>query len=724
LYVAVALGSACALSSPYALGQDLGAVADDQHHDIEEIVVEATALPRTVEQLSQPTAVLRGEELAKKMAPSLGETLSTELGVSSTFFGPISSRPVIRGQFGERVRVLTNGLDALDASALSEDHQAAVDGILAERVEIVRGPATLLYGSGAAGGLVNVVDNRISERPLSDSFNGKLAVNGDSALGEESIAGYVNAGDENLAFHLDYFRRSTDNYSIPGFAESARFRALEEAEEDDHDGDGHDGDGHDHEEEEEARGEVENSDSLTEGSAFGVTWTGERAFVGIALSNFDSNYGIPGGHEHEEDHDGDGHSPTSALPPGTAVVPHMDGDEEEEEIVRIDLDQRRIDVKGGVSFDGIFEDLSFRFADNDYTHTEFEGEEVGTLFETDGFDGRVELRHRPAGGFEGAFGVQYKRIDFNAIGDEAYVPQSDTRRSSFFLFEEYALAEDIVLQGSMRLEQQTIEGPTLALDYDDSAFGGALGAIWRLGDSHSVALHFSSTERHPNATELYAEGTHVAVQRFERGSVVLGDGILQKEHSNNIDLTFRGNTERVDWTFTLFNNNANDYIVLSPTAEEEDGFQVFEFEQTDAELYGFEAEMRVELLDIDDRSHLHTRFFSDYVHGEDADTGAYLPRLPPLRFGAGLHYTVNNVELSVEGIAYQKQTKTATNELPTDSYTLVNAEFSYAMDDQGLFFFLKGRNLGDADARQHSSPLKDLVPLPGRALQAGVRFEF
>jgi len=697
----IAAASVASLIAGNASAQTPDVRDDDEHHDIEEIIVEATALPRTVEQLAQPTAILRGEELAKKLGPSIGETLSGELGLSSTFFGPVSSRPVIRGQAGERVRVLSNNLDVLDASALSEDHQPAVDGILAERVEIIRGPATLLYGSGAAGGLVNVVDNRIVERPLEKALSGKLALNADQALGEEAGAAFVKFGNDRFAAHLDYFRRDTDDYEIPGFAESARLRALEEAEEG----------GGEEEEEEEAFGRVENSASTAEGAAAALTWTGDRGYVGVSYSGFDSRYGVPAPHEDEhgeEEHGEEEHG--------------MHG-EEEEESVSIDLEQRRIDVKGEVNFDGALEAIRFRLAHNDYEHTEFEGQEVGTVFESDGIDGRVELRHRPLAGFEGALGLQYTTVDFNAVGDEAYVPPSDTRRTSLFVWEEFPLSDALTLQGSARAEQQSIDGPAIPLDYDEWAYSMSLGAIWSFSDELSVAANFSSTERHPTSAELYADGPHVAVQRFELGSVTQGDGILDKEHSNTLDLTMRGNTERIDWTATVFVTDARDYVVLLPTAAEEDGFQVFEYAQADAELYGFEAEARIELFDIDE-GHLHTRLFSDYVHGERSESGAYLPQLPPLRYGIGLHYTLNAFEASVEAIIHEDQTKTAANELPTDGYTLVNAELSYSMDDSGLFVFLRGSNLGDEEARQHASPLKDIAPLPGRSLQAGLRFEF
>lgn len=674
------------LTAAFALSMADEIDPPDQHHDIEEITVRATALARTVEQLAQPTAVLRGDELARKIAPSIGESLSKELGLSSTYYGPVASRPVIRGQFGERVRVLANGLDSLDASALSEDHQTSVEGILAQRVEIVRGPATLLYGSGASGGLVNVVDNRIIEEPLGRPVSGAIAFNGADAIGEVAGAGWVAFGNEKFGVHLDYFRRDTEDVEIPGFSESWRQRALES-------GAGEEDAG------EEARGTIENSDSSSDGAAVGVSMLGDKGFVGVSLSTFDSNYGVPGVHAEVE-------------APG-----------EEEPPVSIGLEQTRFDLRAEYSIDRVIEKVRLRFAQNDYEHTEFEGDETGTIFETDGSDARVELTHRPLRKFEGAFGGQFKRIDFNAIGDEAYVPASVTERTSLFAFEEFAVNERFAIQGSVRVEEQTIDGRSLALAYDESAFSLSLGAVWGLSDRLTLSAHYSQSERHPNSTELYADGPHVAVQRFERGAVTLGNGILDKETADNLDLTLRGNTERIDWTVTAFVNEIDDYVVLTPTAEVEDGFQVFEYEQEDADLYGFEAEARFELMDTQ-RGHVHSRIFSDYVFGEERRSGDYLPRLPPLRYGIGVHYTIDQVEMSVDATFYEKQSKTASNELPSDSYTLIGAELSYDVPDRSVFLFIKGSNLGDVDARQHSSPLKEMLPLPGRSLHAGVRVEF
>jgi iron complex outermembrane receptor protein len=668
---------------------------EDAHHEIDQIIVTATPLSRTVEDLAQPTSVLYGNELAKKQSTSIGETLSQEPGLSSSYFGPISSRPVIRGQFGERVRVLSNGLDSLDAAALSEDHQTTVEGLLADRIEIIRGPATLLYGSGAAGGLVNVVDTRFIEEPLSDPFSAALALGADTAVGNRDAAFRARFGSGGVAFNADYFIRSTDNIEIPGYAESALLRAIEEAE-----------GGEEEEGEVEAFGEVENTDSETSGGALGVFFVGERGFFGVSLSTFDSEYGIPGHHHHEEE------EPLPGEP------------EEEEELVRIDLEQTRVDAKGEYDLDGeILSGIRIRAAVNDYEHMELEGAETGTLFDVQGTDGRIELRHAKWGNLEGAFGVQYKRIDFDAIGDEAFVPASDTKRTSLFLFEELAVSDSLVLQGSARLEDQSISGASLGESYDDNAFGASIGAVWRPVDDIRVSVNLASTERHPNAAELYADGPHVAAQRYERGSVTLGNGILDKEQSTNLDLTVHGDTGRLEWSITGFVNAVDDYILLRPTALEIDEFQVFDFGQADVEFTGIEAEALLEIWDKDD-SHMHIRLFTDFVNGEEDATGANLPLIPPRRLGVGLHGGWDKFDASLDAIFAGDQDDVAENELPTEGYTLLNASLSYTFADPGLYLFLRGSNLLDEDIRQHTSPLKDLVPLPGRSMHVGLRYEF
>ncbi len=663
--------------------------AADEHHVIDEIIVEAAPLPRSVLGLTQPTAVISGDDLTRKQSASIGETIADELGVNSTYFGPIASRPVIRGQYGERILMLSNGLSALDASALSEDHAVSLDSALADRVEIVRGPATLLYGSGASGGIVNIVDSRIYRDPLPNNFAGAVKLGTDSALGKESAAIKLAFGNENVIGHVDYMTRSTDDIEIPGFAESAILRALEEEE--------------GGEEEEEQFGTVENTDSETDSGAAALTLRNDRGYIGLSVSMYETEYGVPGAHAHEEEEPGPGEPPV----------------EEEEEIIRIDMEQTRYDLRGEYAFDSFIENVSFKLARNDYEHVELEGEEVGTLYENTGTDLRLELQH--GGLLTGAFGLQYKLLEFDAVGDEAFVPPSDTTQLALFAFEEWAVNEAWTLQGSARIERQEIDAPGLP-DYDETAGGFKLGAIWSFNPNWNFAGNLSISERHPNSTELYARGPHLAVQRFELGSVIQGDGILDKELSQNLDLTLRAGYDRFEFSVTGFVNNVDDYIFLDPTIEVEDGLQVFNFVQADAELYGFEAEALFELYE-QEQTHFHVRVYSDYTRGELAD-GGNLPRIPPLRYGLSLHYRYAGFDAAVSATRVDEQDETVIGELPTDAYTMVDAEASYRFDNPNVYLFLRGTNLGDEDARRHSSPLKDFVPLPGRSLVAGLRWDF
>ncbi len=676
------------LSTPAVFAQT---AEDDEHHQLDEIIVSATPLRRTVESLAQPAAVLTGDALVRKQAASIGETLANELGVNSTYFGPIASRPVIRGQYGERVEMLNNGVSALDASALSEDHAVSLDSILADRVEVIRGPATLLYGSGAAGGVVNVVDSRIHEMPLEESVSGAISLGTDSAIGKETGAFKIDVGDENVALHLDYMYRSTDDIEIPGFAESAILRALEEAE-----------GGEEEEGEEEEFGTVGNTDSETEAGAAALTFTGDRGFLGFSFSRYVTNYGLPGAHAHEEEEGGE-------------------EEEEEEEIIRIDLDQTRFDVRGEREFSGFIENLRFRAAINDYSHVELEGPEVGTRYDNEGIDSRIELTHAAVGNLVGAFGVQFKEIDFNAVGEEAFVPPSRTRQTGLFIFEEWAATDDLTFQGSARIEQQDIDTPGQA-GYDESAFGASVGALWGFSEAMTLSANLSVTERHPNSTELYANGPHLAVQRFERGSVTLGNGILDKELSQNLDVTLRGRFTGIEFGVTGFINNVDDYILLNPTNEIEDGLQVFDFTQADAELIGFEAEALFDIFRNEDR-HAHIRVFSDLTRGEFKN-GGNLPRMSPLRYGVSLHYRMRSFDASIQAARTDEQDRVAEFELPTEAFTMIDAEVSYRVERQNVLLFLRGTNLGDEEARRHTSPLKDFIPLPGRSLVAGLRWDF
>ena len=686
--ISAALGAA--LLSSTALGQSgPSPAAQDEQQQLNEIVVTAKPLARTVEQLAQPTAVLAGDALTLEQSSSIGETLAEQSGVSSTYFGPIASRPVIRGQSGERVEMLANGLSALDASALSEDHAVPIDSIVADSVEIVRGPATLLHGSSAGGGIVNVVDSRIHRVLPKLPLSGTVSLSSNSATKGRRGAVKLDAGLENFVFHVDYKRHDTKNIDIPGFAESALQRRLEAAEESGEESG-----------EKEAFGVVKNTDSETQSGAAAITLFGKGSRIGFSVSRFDTNYGIPGGHGgHDEGHDEDDEDEGEG---GGA-----EGEGEEEEIIRIDMEQTRAEAQVELSLDGFFKDVNLRFASNDYEHVELENAEIGTLYDNRGIDARIELEHRQIGGMVGAFGLQYKRLDFDATGEEAFVPASDTEQIGLFAFEEYAIRPTLTLQGSARLEHQALSTPGRPRGYSEAAFGAALGAIWQWTDVLTLSGNLALTERHPTSTELFANGKHLAVNRFERGALTVG----------------RGDFDRVEFTVTAFLNDVSDYIVLKPTARMQEGLRVFDFGQTDARLYGFEAEALVDLF-ASFNSHLHLRLFADTTRGKDTRTDTALPRLTPMRYGLKLHYQQGGFDASVSARRHGKQNRVAPNELPTEAFTMVGAKISYRLDQSNILLFLRGRNLLDEDARRHTSPLKDAVPLPGRAVIAGLRWDF
>ncbi len=654
-----------------------------QESKVEQVVVTATALRENPLDVAQPTTVVAGDELRRQIAGSLGETLSTELGVSSTYFGPTASRPVIRGQAGYRVQTLQDGLASLDVSGLSQDHAVTLESVVSQQMEILKGSAALLYGSGAAGGLVNVVSNRVPMALPDKPLSGAVELRRDSASNERTGALSLDGGFGSVAWHADYFDRETDNVEIPGFTQSdALRRELFESGETPDD----------------VRGKIPNTASDSHGGAFGASWIGEAMHGGLSYSRYDSVYGIPG-----------------------------------EATAFIDMQQDRYDGKLEWDLDtGPFQTVHLSGSYNDYTHTEFEAPgEPGTTFNQQAYDTRLTADHQFDNGWRGTTGLQYTNIDFEAIGDEAFVPASTTRMTSVFAFEERHF-DDWTFEFGGRAENQQIDvqpGTGLS-NYDRTAINLSAGAIWKFTGDDALALNVTRTQRNPQATELYAnpDAPHVAARRFETG-----DEHLDKETAITTDLTLRHQGDGVRWLVSAYYNDYSNFIYENPTGVFKDGgegeaFQVFEYLQGGATFHGFEAEVNIPLLDTSiagiDR-HLELRLASDYVRGK-LDNGNDLPQIPPLRFGAGLHYDAGPWHLGTQAFYYAKQDKIAANELPSDSFTMVDADASYRLPlaSTSVFLFVKGTNLLDEDARQHASPLKDIAPLAGRSYHIGARAEF
>lgn len=640
-----------------------------QESKTEEVVVTSTALRENPLEVAQPTTVVGGDELRRQIASSIGETLSSELGVSSTYFGPSASRPVIRGLGGDRVQVLQDGLASLDVSSLSQDHAVTLESVVSQQIEIIKGPAALLYGSGASGGLVNIVSTRVPTEVPVRPFTGAAEVRGDTAAEERTGALSLDGGAGNFAFHADYFNRDTDDVEIPGFAQSDALRRqlIEAGEEPDN-----------------VRGHIPNTAGEASGGALGGSYIGENVLGGLSWSRYETNYGIPG-----------------------------------EEEAFIDMKQDRFDGKAEVDLDGAINKLRLTGAYNDYTHTEFEAPGVpGTIFNQDAYELRLTADHKIGSGWRGTTGLQYVDVDFEAIGDEAFVPASKTQTFSVFAFEERHFDQWTVELGA-RAEQQKIDVQAELPNYNETAISLSAGTVWEFADEHALALNLTRTQRNPQAAELYANGPHIAAQRFE-----IGDANLDQETSVTADLSLRHTGDQVRWTLSAYYNDYSDYIYADPTGELEDDLPVFVYLQQGAKFHGFEAELNVPLMDSGDQ-HLELRLASDYVRGK-LDNGDDLPQIPPLRFGAGLHYDRDAWHLGMQAFYYDKQDKIAENELPTDSFVLAEADASYRvpMGSSSVFVFLRGTNLLDEDARQHASPLKDIAPLPGRSWHIGARAEF
>jgi iron complex outermembrane receptor protein len=599
------------------------------------------------------------------------ETLAGELGVSSTYFGPGASRPVVRGLGGDRVLVLQDGVASLDVSSLSQDHAVTLESVVSQQIEIVKGPAALLYGSGAAGGLINIVSNRVPMEPIAQPLSGAAEIRGDLATEERTGALSLDAGTGMLALHADYFRRETEDVRIPGFAHSRLFRQASLAQ---------------GEEPDATRHRLPNSASSSEGGAFGASLIGATARGGGSWSRHESRYGIPG-----------------------------------EEEAFIDMKQDRYDTRFALDLDGPVTALRFSGTYNDYEHTEFEAPgEPGTIYMQDAYELRVSADHQLGAGWRGTFGLQYLDVDFEALGDEAFVPGSRTRTGSVFAFEERHFDRWTIELGA-RVERQQIDVDSVlgASSYDETAISLSTGALWKFTEQRSLALNLTRTQRNPQAAELYADGPHLAAQRYE-----IGNADLDRETALTADVSLRGWNETFDWTLSVYYNDYSNYVYASPTGDERDELPVFAYRQGRAELYGFEAELTVPLL-RSETAQLDLRLASDYVRGR-LDTGDNLPQMPPLRFGAGLHYERGAWHLGTEAFYYDRQNRISEHELPTDSFVLLDVDVSYRLTlaRTSIFMFARGTNLLDEDARQHASPLKDIAPLPGRSLRVGVRAEF
>jgi iron complex outermembrane receptor protein len=642
---------------------------------LDTVVVTANPLGRSVNDLTQPVNVLAGDDLLKKSQSTIGETLSGELGIRSTYFGPNASRPVIRGLGDDQIQILQNGVSNLDASAVSVDHNVAIDPLSVERIEVVRGPAALLYGSKAVGGVVNVIDNRIPDEPISEKITGQADARYNSANKERSGSLLLEGGIGNYAWHANGFKRSTEDLRIPGFARSKFLRAEEPLDLS-----------------EEANGKLTNSQSRGEGGSIGVSRFFKKGYLGMALTSYNSNY-------------------------GTVAEPD----------VTIEMKQQRLDLAGAYKepLEGIKE-AKFKLGLSDYKHTEFEGSESGTVFKNRGYDSRVEIVHNKFGLFEGAVGLQSQLSDFSALGEEAFMPPTATRTNSAFIFEEIPL-DKVRLQFGGRFDYQSAKAETTSTfttpdSRNDLTKSGSVGFIYRPIKDYAIALSSSYTERAPNAQELYANGAHIATDAFE-----VGNRNLNIQKSTGLDLSFRKESGSVKGEVNFFYNKFQNFITLVAAGENDpdNNLPIYNFLNLPAEFYG--AEAKADFAAYDANLHkLNFELRGDYVEAKNTTTNEPLPRIAPLRIGGSAIYKYHKIGLRLDADYTFAQNNVAQFERKTNGYTMVNAGVDYAVNIGSTYstLYLKGTNLLDKEARSHVSFLKDIAPLPGRSIMVGIRSAF
>jgi len=691
--------------------------SDDLH---DTIVVTAAGLSRL--DMLAGTSVMEGVELQRNLNGQIGEVLAHLPGVTASGFAPGVSRPVLRGFGGERVRVLTDGIGAIDASSTSDDHAVSVDPLIADRIEVLRGPAVLLYGSQAIGGAVNIITKRIPPRMPEE----KIHI--DASLAADTVANLREGGlsldapvGRNFAVHVDGSYHTTDDLEIPGYAATPGLRASMLAAADEEEEEGH------LEEADELREGADTSDYLpnswtrTWTAGAGAAWfsSSSKSSLGASFDYYDTNYGIPGlpgvghVHEHEEGEEEDDHEDE-----------HEDEEEHGEEDVSIAMKRYRADLRGTLDLgSGLFESVQTRWGWSDYTHTEFEGDEVGTVFDVTGVEGRVELVQAQRGGWSGSLGGQYSHVDFEAIGDEAFVPSTVTENFALFALQEVAFGPFEVELGG-RYEHVRIDASdSLGLSRNFDTISGAVGVSYAvvensLGDVR-IGANGSRAERAPSAQELFADGPHVATQQYE-----IGDATLSTESSWGAEAYVRGNLGPVELSASVYRNWFDNFIYLAATGEEEDGLPAFAFAQSSADQFGLEGEVRMPVMETR-AFDLYAELGGDYVRATLAD-GSPVPRIPPFSLKGALEVLFGHFDARAEVQWYDKQTRIAEYETPTDGYTMVNVSLAWhpLEGNENLTIMAQVDNVLDAEGRRHSSFTKEYTPLAGRNLRLSARASF
>lgn len=679
---------------------------------LDNVVVSANPLEHNQLKMTTPSAILDEEELITNRELSIDQALNGVTGVNSGSFGVGAGQIVIRGQQGPRVTVLNNGILTQDASRVSPDHWITNEMLLAKQIEVLKGPATLLYGGGAIGGVVNVVDDMIPTQSVDGLEGGVEFRLSDNALDEKAAVLSLNGGiTDRLVAHFSYYNNETDDYEIPGEAES---RILMEAE----------GEEHDEEEEEGEEGVLENSSVDSDGYNVGFSYLTDNGYIGLSYSDSNRNYGIPGhGHE-EEGHDDeeDGHDDDEE----DGHDDEEEGHDEEEEVVRIDLDKTVFNLKGLHRFsgDGFVREIKGHFSSTDYRHLENEGDEIGTIYDNEAHELRLEMTHGTIGGFEGVWGFQSTKRDFSALGEEAYLLPTETKINSIFFIEERDF-DNWHAEFGLRYDDQNIES-AIFNDVNDSALSISLGATFNLDNNWTLPVNIASAQRLPFAEELFSNqsGGDELVPHLATSAIEIGDPTLEHETANNLDIGLRYRKDGVSFNVSVFYNKIDDFIYLMATGDEEEGFPVFRYTQRNAEFKGFEIDYGYEF-ETSNGHFWDLGLFADSTSAK-LNNNERVPRIPARRMGANAKWAYGPWSARIDYTHVDEQDDVAAFELPTEGYDLLNlsANWVHYGSSFDTMIFIRAKNLLDEEIRDHASFVKDLAPRPGRSISTGVRLTF
>ena len=688
----------------------------------EEVTVTASAAVGAAATLQAFNAVTTVDsfEIAREAPSTIGEALEDEPGIANRSFGPGASRPVIRGFGGDRVLIIEDGLPTGDLSAASDHHGMTIDPNSAERIEIVRGPATLLYGSGVVGGLINIITPHAAYRNLltpPESY-GETLIDGTRAqLGADTGSANRQAGayanlqhaQGNMLFWGSGAQRRTGDYDTP-------------------------------------EGPVFNTAAELTNARTGLGYFGDRTFASLSLTFEDSRFGLPFEdmfHSHGEDAHG-----------------HDHGHDEEEEAggeddAALDLTSRRRV--------GRF-DLGLRNLDNDFLQGVRTGfhvidvtdDHVDIIGGVDNVDSRISNRtyikrtlfyQRQLGHFTGRFGTELKYRDFDVTGTEALAPRTDQSTISAFGYEEvsfgryrlqfagraerndYKTAGRVPLPGQGDADDHRDDAHAHGHDHDededhleppdprDRQFLGVSASVGMhadLGAATAFVANLMQSHRVPALQELYNYGPHL-------GNFEVGNPDLKAETTLGLDLSLRHQSGRVGTDLNFYVYDIENFIFGDHTLEVVDNLRVLDIIQDDSRFVGFDARGSVRL-----GGQVWASLGIGYVNATLTSTNEAVPRIPPLRATLSVDVPYGALTVSPELMFAARQGRVFRDETATPGYAVLNLDASYIWPRQHMAHVLSfaGYNLTNALFRNHMSFIKDLAPEMGRGVKASYSLRF